>query len=302
MLRNCPDCERDATLGARFCRTCGGRLFPESEVTAATTRHYSPEQAAAAQYAEPGNSSGASNNAPPFATAEPVTASVDTARLYHAPQSPQVYNYEVATPPKKSWRAVWITLTIMIVLFIGSVGFLFTAARHAGLLAPRDRAPRRDFPRIPPPPDQPPPPPPGQAKQLTIEDLKYPGATVEKNVKPMGQEIIEMTTEDDLTEVRDFYKEKLGVDPVDENKKENSIVFTTEAPSIFVVTAKPDERDTDKIKIVIIHPNVPFFGKFGPRPGQAEEQLKRQQEELKRHQEELKRQQEEIRRRATGQQ
>ncbi|MFN7944259.1 MAG: zinc ribbon domain-containing protein [Blastocatellia bacterium] len=254
MLRNCPDCERDATLGARFCRTCGGRLVPESEVTAANTRQYSPEQQAAAQSAAP--------PAPePNAGMGSAYLTPDTSRLYHPPQA---YPQQLARP-KKSWKAVWITLTVFLLLIIGALAVtVVTVINHASrrpsvVVAPPDEggAPQ-GIPGQPNPPNVPaPPPPPGSSSTLTMEKLKYPGASIENEVTVAGQEILDMITDDDLSEVRDHYKELLGDQVNVEDKKPGEVTLISKGELPLIVNIKPLPQDPDKIKISVVRTGRP---------------------------------------------
>lgn len=253
MLRNCPDCERDATLGARFCRTCGGRLVPESEVTAASTRQYSPEQQAAAQSAAP--------PAPaPDAGRGSAYLTPDTSRLYHPPQA---YPPQLARP-KKSWKAVWITLTVFLLLIIGALAVtVVTVINHASrrpavVVAPPDEggAPQGGIP-VPPNPPTNPPPPPGSSSTLTMEKLKYPGASIENEVTVAGQEILEMTTDDDLSEVRDHYKELLGDQVNVEDKKPGEVTLISKGELPLIVNIKPQPQDPNKIKISVVRTGTP---------------------------------------------
>ncbi|HWQ35437.1 MAG TPA: zinc ribbon domain-containing protein [Blastocatellia bacterium] len=290
MLRNCPDCERDASLGARFCRTCGGRLVPESEVTAADTRHYSPEQAAAAQHAAPA------------ATFQPP----DTARLYHPPQA---YPHSLERP-RKSWKAIWITMTILVLMVIAGLAVtVVTVARRAAarrpviVQVPAGGIPEGvpvppGFPGAPHPP-QGPPPPPGTEKQLTIEDLKYPGAEIQKQVSVMGQEIVEMTTDDGMDEAKDHYKEVFGDQAnIIENKSEGSVVFTTQNEPVLVVTIKPGADG--KLEIKAIRAGVStIFRQNGSQAAPLREEIRRQvQESIRQAQEEARRAAEDARREA----
>ncbi len=309
MLRNCPDCENDATLGARFCRTCGGRLFPESDVTTATTRSYSPEQAAAAQFAAP-ETPPAQNFAPPNAIPDPVMDSVNTARLYHPPPVPANQDVE---RPKKSWKALWITLAIIFVMLVVSVGMagFFISKQIRGAIEQGKRTDRRAPVGIPGIPDIPPPPAlpaSGEAKSIQLDDLKYPDASIEENHKAAGQEILEMVTDDSLDEVKEFYRDALGIDPMVENQKEKSFVFMTGEPSVYIITAETDQKSTDKIRITVIHPDVPFLDKFlrygkkqkdgaSVNGAKIHEEVDRQKAEIDRQKAELDRQKEAINRR-----
>jgi hypothetical protein len=290
MLRNCPDCERDASLGARFCRTCGGRLVPESEVTAADTRQYSPEQAAAAQYAAPG------------ATFQPP----DTARLYHPPQA---YPHSLERP-RKSWKAIWITVTILVLLVMAGLAVtVVTVARRAAAHRPViGHVPEGGIPEgvpvppnIPgvPPPPQAPPPQPGAEKQPTIEDLKYPGAEIQKQVSVMGQDIVEMTTDDGMDEVKEHYREVFGDQAnIIEDKNENSVVFTSRQEPVFVVVLKP--AADGKLEIKAIRTGAPsIFRRSGSQAAPLREEIRRQvQESIRQAQEDARRAAEDARREA----
>ncbi len=259
MLRHCPECEKDAALGARFCRTCGERLVPESEVTAAGTREYSPEQQAAAQAAAPSAPAADAVRGSAFLTP-------DTSRLYHPPQA---YPQQMARP-KKSWKAVWITLTVFLLLIIAGLAVtVVTVINHASrspvIVAGPDEsgAPQSGIPSIPgqpnPPtnPPPPPPPPPGSSSTLTLDNLKYPGASIDQEVTVAGQEILEMTTNDGLSKVRDHYKELLGARVNVEDEKPGEVTLISKGELPLIVNLKPQPEEPGKIKISVVRTGTP---------------------------------------------
>lgn len=270
---NCPDCERDATYGARFCRTCGARLAPEAEVTADTTRRYSPEQVAAAQSVAPRNAESSNSSQP---TGQPVTAAVDTARFYHAPVHPH-YN-QVSDKPRRNLMALWIILALFLAMIIGGGVILFTAVNRVAHRPEVVKVPSGGIPEgvpggIPHPPNAPPAPPappaPGEAS-LTVEQLQYPGATIVNNVSIMGQRVTEMKTSDDIAQVSQYYQKLLGNDGRIENRSDGKIVFLKEGPSTIVVSLESFGGAT-KITAVLagLHSLKGMFGSSGEQPPPA---------------------------------
>jgi hypothetical protein len=288
----------DATLGARFCRTCGARLVPESEVTAGDTKQYSPQQAAAAEYA-----------APPLINADPFAPAPDTARLYQQqPQQPYPYQIE---KPKRSWKAVWITLAVVLALFIGG---LAVVAIRIGQQVQRtiavERPPVRGIPGgVPAPPHPPDAPLPPGAAALSIEELKYPGATIDKEITIVGQEILIMTTEDDLLSVRDHYQEIFGDQARIEEKTSETVAFITPGDLPTVVKLERISREPNKVRIEAVRTGIPSpetlfkqkkSGESVPVPSVPAD-LQRQIQEAIRQTQEAMRQAEEAKRQAERQ-
>lgn len=310
MKWNCPDCERDATYGARFCRTCGARLTPEAEVTADTTRRYSPQQVAAAQSVAPGNPQ---SSYPAQPTVPPVTASVDTARFYQAPVQSVPPN-QVNDKPRRNLMALWIILALFLAVIIGGGVILFTAVNRAARRPVVVTIPSAGIPEgvpggIPHPPNAPPAPPAPGAASLTAEQLQYPGATIVNNVSLMGQRVTEMKTSDDIAQVSQYYQKLLGNDGRIENRGDGKIVFLREGPSTIVVSLESLEGMTKITAVLAGLPSLKgMFGSSGeqsppiPSASQDIQRLNEQIRELQRKaNEDARRAAEEARRAAEAQ-
>jgi hypothetical protein len=317
MQQYCPDCERDASFGAKFCRTCGNRLEIESDVTTADTREYPPQslpQSAPQFLPQTGNlPSSQINGAYPQAADAghlPSTGSVDTARFYHPPvasamppiiASPMMSPPIMMTPPKKSSYA-WVFWTLLGLVVVSVMLLVFGVSA----IKSRSRAARRPTavpvsapvpPKPPDPPDAPPASGEAGAGQLTMEQLKYPGAQIEKEVTVMGQEIITMTTEDETDEVRNYYLDVFKSKPMAEDHRENKMVFQTNGEQHQMVVIEPSEETPGRLKIVAMRfgqkPSMETIFKVRDRKN-AEADMKKAEEELKRAREKLQREAEKL--------
>src|SRR5262249_42827544 len=102
----------------------------------------------------------------------------------------------------------------------------------------------------PPPPGAPQPPP---VRGAGLEPYKYPNAKVEKSVNVLGNEVLEMTTSDSVSEVSDYYKQRLG-DPMVEG--DDRAVFQIPAPPMTLVTINEDENGSVKTEIKVVRTNI----------------------------------------------
>ncbi|MFN0122489.1 MAG: hypothetical protein ACKV2V_18495 [Blastocatellia bacterium] len=319
MNTNCPECARDAALGARFCRSCGNRLAPETEVTLDNTRRYSPEQQAAAEAARPLSAPESDPAAamPPRAVFQPftgqtaatdpmgaaqTTAGVDTARLQaqpaqpympaqpypagsyqasqyppsqHAPsQHPFLAPPPMAPPapvayPKKSKKGIWIFLSLLLTVVIGVLGIVgavvfFKARDIARRIQIETNQPSRvpKVPRPPGAPGQPPPRAPAGAPaensvDLSLDDLEYPDAKIDKKITFGDQGLMIQTTGDEMDEVRDYYKDLFKRDPVVVGQDKLSVFKITGPPGILVALRNEGPRG---INITITRLPVAFEG------------------------------------------
>jgi len=167
--------------------------------------------------------------------------------------------YSVPTPNKSS-NALWIVLAFLFVLMIGGIisAILIPAiiARRQAVVSvpipPVEVAPMPPILPVPPVP-----PVPGGETASGIDQLKYPNATVEKTMSVAGNEIMIMSTDDDLEEVKKFYQDRLrGATMIDKGGEE--VVFTTPGPRATVVAIKPDRSDEDQLRIVVTRTHLPI--------------------------------------------
>lgn len=248
MQRTCQRCGREADTG-RFCRQCGAPLFAENETTSAATRQYQSHQPPSAQPVP--------SDAPYTSPGYPAP---DTARLYRAPSMPP---YAVP-PPRKSNAALWIVLSIACFIVVCGIASAILVPRIiAWRQAPRFD-PRAQFPPVrieppirapqaPPAPPAPPParPPSGKAVN-SLEDLKYPNVTDSQKVNLFGSgaEILQMRTNDDFEDVKQFYQDRLGT-PMSED--DDKVVFIAEGQKKITVTISPDKRRKGQFLIKVIY-------------------------------------------------
>ena len=261
MQRPCHSCGFISDRPTRFCRQCGAQLFVENEATSATTRQYAPQQPAN-PYDAPYQSQLAQARSTPDNRFDNQTP--DTSRLYQAlmaqnyPNYPANYQQAVA---KKSGALKWVLITLLCLLLVsgGIVAMVISAIRvthNSGVQTP--------VPEPPPEPEsipQPPRPPPASGQLPNeLEQYKYPDAIIDELVRsPGGNDVIKMTTEDSVSEVRDYYKTRLG-DPLAEvdNEDGKRVVFQVLGSPLIIITINQDEEDSDKTQITLVRSNLQF--------------------------------------------
>src|SRR5689334_12717551 len=197
MQQPCSRCGYISDRPARFCRQCGSQLVAETEASSATTRNYAQS---AGQYANPQSSYPAHVPNQQWEDQTP-----DTTPFYRPPMAPQ-YQTPVVEQKRTSWgKWVIISLLTFMVVCIVAVGSLIYLGkkwvdRHpAGSGNNVPTVPGVPPPAAPAPPDAPPAPP----IAGNLESYKYPGAKVTESHRGGGSEVIKMTTDDDLDDVRE---------------------------------------------------------------------------------------------------
>src|SRR5215475_14311123 len=246
MQRPCHRCGFVSDRPTRFCRQCGAQLFVENEATSATTRQYAPQQSAY-PYDAPYQSQLAQVQSAPDNRSNDQTP--DTSRLYYDPMAPNYPNhpadYQQAVA-KKSGALKWIVITLMCILLVsGAISVMVILAIHA-IKPPANQA--EGAPVAPAPP----PPPPVQGAGL--ERYKYPNARVESSVRAFGNETMTMTTDDSVSEVRDYYQKRLG-SPMAEKVDDASVIFKISGSPMILITINQDKDDSDKTKIMVVRSN-----------------------------------------------
>src|SRR5262249_38863020 len=98
-----------------------------------------------------------------------------------------------------------------------------------------------------------PPPPPGLGSGL--EKYKYPNAEVKKSVDVLGNEIVTMTTSDDVDEVGEYYKKRLGA-PMDEDENSATMIFQIPGPPTILITINKDKSDSDNTQITVLRSKI----------------------------------------------
>jgi hypothetical protein len=247
MQQPCHRCGYVSDRPARFCRQCGAQLFVENEATSATTRQYAQQQSANS-YDAPYQSQLAQVQSAPGNRSNNQTP--DTSRLYYDPMAPNYPNYPADYQQgvvKKSGASKWILITLMCILLVsGAISVMVILAIHAIKPTANQAEGAPEAPGAPAPP-----PPPAPAVQgAGLEQYKYPNATVEKSVRVLGNESVTMTTDDSVSDVRDYYQKRLG-SPMVENEGDDTFVFKISDSPTILITINPDKDDSDKTQITV---------------------------------------------------
>src|SRR5262245_12974226 len=242
MQQSCHRCGFISDRPTRFCRQCGAQLFVENEATSATTRQQAPQQPAN-PYDAPYQSQLAQVQAAPDGRSNYQTP--DTSRLYHEPMAPNYHdypaNYQQAVM-KKSGGLKWVLITLICILLVsGGISVMVISAIRARQQAARQIADeelaraRRESGVSPDAPGAPAPPPPPPVQGAGLEQYKYPNARIENSVRVLGNETVTMTTDDSVSEVRDYYQKRLG-SPMVENEDDATVVFKiSDSPMILKI-------------------------------------------------------------------
>jgi hypothetical protein len=247
MQRSCHRCGFVLDRPARFCRQCGAQLFVENEATSATTRQYAQQQSAN-PYDAPYQSQLAQVQSAPDSRSNNQTP--DTSRLYQEPMTPNYPyyppNYQQAVV-KKSGGLKWVLITLVCILLVsGGISVMVISAIRA-----KQQAARQIAEEGPARPDAPPPPPPPPVQGAGLEQYKYPNAKVEYSVRAFGNESMTMTTDDNVSEVKDYYKERLGA-PMLEGEDDDTAVFQISDSPMTIITINQDKNDPDKTQITVV--------------------------------------------------
>jgi hypothetical protein len=246
----CHRCGFVSDRPTRFCRQCGAQLFVENEATSATTRQYAPQQSAT-PYDAPYQSQLAQARSAPDNRSNDQTP--DTSRLYYDPMAPNYPNYSSDYQQafvKKSGALKWILITLMCILLVsGAISVMVISAIRATQQPSNQAVGAPEAPGAPAPP----PPPPGQGAGL--EQYKYPNARMESSARAFGNETMTMTTDDSVSEVRDYYQKRLG-SPMAENEDDASVTFKISDSPMILITINQDKDDSDKTQITVVRSNV----------------------------------------------
>jgi hypothetical protein len=217
----------------------------ENEATSATTRQYAPQQSAY-PYDAPYQSQLAQVQSAPDNRSNDQTP--DTSRLYYDPMAPNYPNYPAdyqQAAVRKSGPLKWILITLMCILLVsGAISVMVIWA----IRATQQTATQAEEAPVAPGAPAPPPPPPVQGAGL--EQYKYPNARVENSVRVLGNETVTMTTDDSVSEVRDYYQ-KRGGSPMVENEADDKFVLKISDSPTILITINPNKDDSDKTQITV---------------------------------------------------
>ena len=250
MQRPCHRCGFESDRPTRFCRQCGAQLFVENEATSATTRQYAQQQSPYS-YDAPYQSQLAQVQSAPDNRSNDQTP--DTSRLYYDPMAPNYPNYPAdyqQAVVKKSGALKWILITLMCILLVsGAISVMVISAIRA---TQQTATQAQNAPAAPGAPAPPPPPP---VQGAGVEKYKYPNARVESSVRAFGNETLTMTTDDGVSEVRDYYQKRLG-SPMVENEDDASVMFKISDSPMILITINQDKDDSDKTRITVVRSNI----------------------------------------------
>jgi len=263
MQQPCHRCGFVSDRPTRFCRHCGAQLFVENEATSATTRQYAPQQPANS-YDAPYQSQLAQAQFGPDNRSNNQTP--DTSRLYHDPMAPNYPNYPAISTgvAKKSGALKWVLITLVCILLVsGGISVMVISAIRSKHQAARQTAEdirkkideelaraRREAEGAPEVPGAPAPPPPPPISGAGLEQYKYPNAKVENSVRIFGNESVTMTTDDSVSEVKDYYQKRLGAPMIED--EDDAVIFQVAGPPTILITIDKDKSGSDKTEITVL--------------------------------------------------
>lgn len=251
MQQPCSRCGYISDRPARFCRQCGSPLFNETESSSATTRNYMPQQAPP-QF---GNQPNAYSPYGPGASLEEQAP--DTTPFYRPPAMAQ---YPVPQQSRSGWGK-WVLIGLLSFLLITSLavgGAIYVGKRwiqHKVESAHRDGT--IEIPEAPPPPVNPSEPGAPPAPSTGLEGYKYPEAKILESHKDGMNEVLKMTTEDDIQTVKEYYDEKFKNSSVNiSNQDGQKFIFTTLGHPLITIIVQPDESHEGNTEINLIRANL----------------------------------------------
>lgn len=254
MQQPCSRCGYISDRPARFCRQCGSQLSEETDASSATTRNYA---SMAAQGAAP------QPVIPAYAPQQWNEQTPETTPFYRPPIASQ-YPMPIDGQKRTSWGK-WILislLTFMMICMLAIGGVFYIGKKwvdnHNISGGGGDASAPADPPAPPAPPDAPEPPdePSAPVIAANLDKLKYPDAEVTQSHKDGMTEMIQMTTDDDMEDVREYYRKKFKNAMSINDEKGKKLIFTSLGQPMITVIVQPDETDTGKTQIVLSRVNV----------------------------------------------
>ncbi|MBS1790519.1 MAG: hypothetical protein JST85_22555 [Acidobacteria bacterium] len=115
-------------------------------------------------------------------------------------------------------------------------------------------------PDIPVPPEAPPAP---GGTAVSLDSLKYPGASITETTKAPFTEVLKLTTNDDLETVKQYYDKKFGELFKNSNtniqtRDNEKYVYTNLSSPLITIELRPDPKDDAKTQISLTKVSTPF--------------------------------------------
>lgn len=261
MLLHCPGCQVLIDRPARFCRQCGTRLVSEADETLPQSVNFDPRYAPPPTY-QPGM----------YLDGVGVEVA-DTGRLY-TPPSIAIPNNTPVRRRISAGKAFGLIVVFLVAIGIGTAGLLFYTLAHSGrpqsqivdqlktetrgqileqiARAQAELAPLPSTTTTPLPPDTTANTP-GEDKTTPLDDYRYPGAATQQSVAILGNEVIQLTTTDSFTTVREHYQ-KIAGSPIAEDIAggNDKVVFKVEGTPPFIITLSRENSRPGVTSIAIM--------------------------------------------------
>lgn len=253
MEQPCFRCGYVSDRPARFCRQCGSQLVAETEASSAATRNYAQ---LTAQNADPQSAYPAHA---PYQQLDDQTP--ETTPFYRPPNAPQ-YQTPIIEQTRTNWGK-WVViglLTFMMVCIVAVGGVIYLGKQwvDSQTASPATDIPigRTGQPPLPPIAPAAPEPPSAPAVASSLDSYKYPDAEITKSHKAGVAETIQMTTDDDMEDVREYYQEKFKNNLGIHNEDGKKAIFTSLGQPLITVIVQPDEKHKDKTQILLTRVNI----------------------------------------------
>ena len=252
MQQPCSRCGYISDRPARFCRQCGSQLTEETDASSATTQNYA---SMAAQSAVPQPA------IPAYAPQQQWNEQTPETTPFYRPPIASQTPISMTSQKRTSWGK-WILislLTFMLICIVAIGGALYVGKKwveNHNISVAEEGGSAPAMPPLPPDAPEPPDAPPAPAIAGNLDKYKYPDAEVTQSHKDGMTEMIQMTTTDDLEDVREYYRKKLKNVMSINDEKGKKLIFTSLGQPMITVIVQPDESDTDKTQIVLSRVNI----------------------------------------------
>lgn len=267
MQQPCSRCGYISDRPARFCRQCGSQLYAENEMTSATTMNYSQQPPQIADQQPSGYAPGFSASG--YSPGGWSEQTPNTSRLYQPPVVVQ-NQYPVAEQKKSFGWGKWILISFLIFLLlsVAAGGALFWWGKQVVEKAIANAGVESPGPAIvvnPPVPGEPPSPgaPAPESVAVTLDSLKYPGATVIEAHKAPFTEKLGLTTDDDIETVKQYYDKKFGETFKNsatniQSQEGEKYVYVALSQPMITIEIEPDPKNDAKTRISVVKVSAPI--------------------------------------------